>query len=639
MSILRELSRRNVLRAGAAYVALAWLLIQVAETTFPAFGLSDRVLRAVIVALAIGLVPALAASWVFEITPQGLKRDRDVDRGSAQAQRTNRLLDRLIMLVLAAGITYFAVDKFLIDPARDEAQVQEALEQGRTEALVESYGERSIVVLPFVNLSSDPEQAYLADGLAEELLNLLAKLPELRVISRTSAFSFKGQGDVDISEIARKLKVSHVLEGSVRRSGDRIRITAQLIDARGDMHVWSETYDRTLGDIFAIQDDIAARVVEQIEPRMLARAPHATRVDPQAYMLVMRARQLLDSTDDTVYAQVHALLQQALALDPEYADAWTGMAWLYARRGTTDPRDDSSGFLARITVPEARRLSAEATDRALTIDPDNAVAHAYRAWNIAFVEGDLAAAAPGFERALRLDPTKTDVLRPSAGYARHIGRPDIVVRLAEFALARDPLCFLCAYQVAKGYQEAGRLDEAESAMRAWIATGGDGGWYALGRLLLQKNDPEAALDAFEHLGRRDELDPSVLQGRAMALHSLGREEESAAALAALESNWADEGQQRSAAIAEILAWRGDLEQASAWLERALEVELKQGAGQQFLKADTLVSSRINPFLQPVMERPEWQARLREHGLGPEQLAAIRFEVRLPGETAATATRD
>ena len=638
MSILRELSRRNVLRAGAAYVALAWLLIQVAETTFPAFGLSDRALRVVIVALLIGLVPALAASWVFEITPEGLKRDREVDRGSAQAQRTNRLLDRLIMLALAVGITYFAVDKFLLDPARDEAKVHEALEQGRTDARVESYGERSIAVLPFVNLSSDPEQAYLADGLAEELLNLLAKLPELRVISRTSAFSFKGQGDVDINEIARQLKVSHVLEGSVRKSGDRIRITAQLIDARGDMHVWSETYDRTLGDIFAIQDDIAARVVEQIEPRMLARAPHATRVDPQAYMLFMRARQLLDSGDDTVYAQVHALLRQALALDPEYADAWTGMAWLYGRRGVTDPRDDSSGFLARITVPEARRLSAEATDRALTIDPDNAVAHAYRAWNIAFVEGDLAAAAPGFERALRLDPTRTDVLRPSAVYARHIGRPDIVVRLAEFALARDPLCYQCAYQVAKGYQEAGRLDEAESAMRAWIATGG-AGWYALGRLLLQKDDPEAALEAFEHLGERDELDPNVLHGRAMALHSIGREEESAAALAALESKWADEGRQWIAAIAEIYAWRRDLDQASAWLERALDVELKQGTGQQFLKADTLMSSMINPLLRPVMERPEWQARLREHGLTPEQLAAISFEVRLPGESAAMATRD
>jgi adenylate cyclase len=253
MSLLSELKRRNVFRAAAAYVAVAWLVMQVAEVTFPAFGLSDRALRLLIIALAIGFVPATVLAWVFELTPEGFKRERDLDRTGPLAARTNRLLDRAIVVLLALGLTYFAVDKFFLSPAREQARVEQALEQGRSEALEERLGDTSIVVLPFTNLSSDPEQAFFADGMAEELLNLLARIPELRVISRTSAFAFKGK-DVGIAEIAEKLRVTHVLEGSVRRSGDRLRITAQLIDAETDSHLWSETYDRTLDDVFEVQD-------------------------------------------------------------------------------------------------------------------------------------------------------------------------------------------------------------------------------------------------------------------------------------------------------------------------------------------------------------------------------------------------
>ena len=256
MSLLSELKRRNVFRAAAAYVAVAWLVMQVAEVSFPAFGFSDRALRLLIIALAIGFVPAVALAWVFELTPEGVRRDRDLEPGGPLLRRTNRLLDRAIVVLLALGLTYFAIDKFFLNPSREAARVEQALEQGRSEALEQQLAETSIVVLPFTNLSSDPEQAFFADGMAEELLNLLARIPQLRVISRTSAFSYKGK-DVGIAEIARQLKVSHVLEGSVRRSGDRLRITAQLIDAGSDSHLWSRTYDRTLDDVFEVQDEIA----------------------------------------------------------------------------------------------------------------------------------------------------------------------------------------------------------------------------------------------------------------------------------------------------------------------------------------------------------------------------------------------
>ncbi len=204
MSFFRELKRRNVFRAAAAYVAVSWVLMQVAEVTFPAFGFTDRALRSLIIALGVGFLPAVALAWAFELTPEGVKRDRDIDHEGPLAKRTNRLVDRLIIVVLALGIAYFAADKFLIDPARDEERVSRAVEQGREEAIVESYRDKSIVVLPFENLSSDPEQDFFSDGMAEELLNLLAKIPKLRVISRSSAFSFKDK-NITIAEIAEQL--------------------------------------------------------------------------------------------------------------------------------------------------------------------------------------------------------------------------------------------------------------------------------------------------------------------------------------------------------------------------------------------------------------------------------------------------
>jgi hypothetical protein len=207
LSFFNELKRRNVFRVGAAYVVVGWLIIQVVETIFPAFGFSDALIRIVTIVLAIGLVPVVILAWAFELTPEGLKREREVDRNQSITHHTGKKLDRLIMVVLALALGYFAFDKFVLDPQRQEVireqiaeQVETARQEGRSEALVESFGEKSIAVLPFVNMSSDEEQEYFSDGISEELLNVLAKIPELRVISRSSAFSFKGK-DINIPEM------------------------------------------------------------------------------------------------------------------------------------------------------------------------------------------------------------------------------------------------------------------------------------------------------------------------------------------------------------------------------------------------------------------------------------------------------
>mgnify|MGYP001585733422 CR=1 FL=1 len=245
MSLFNELKRRNVLRVAMASVVAAWLIIQVVETILPAFGYSDVAIRYIIIVLAIAFIPTLVFSWAFEITPEGLKREVDVVREHSMTRFTGKMLDRIILIVLAVALAYFAFDKFVLVPSRDARLIQETARQARTEALVESYGDKSIAVLPFQNMSGNPEQDYFSDGIAVELLNLLTKVQQIRVTPRTSSFYFRDK-NMAIPEIAEALNVAHVLEGSVRKDGNRVRITVDLIDPLSITLLWSDSYDRQL---------------------------------------------------------------------------------------------------------------------------------------------------------------------------------------------------------------------------------------------------------------------------------------------------------------------------------------------------------------------------------------------------------
>ncbi|MBT8063216.1 MAG: adenylyl cyclase, partial [Gammaproteobacteria bacterium] len=289
MSFLGELRRRNVLRVGAAYIVTAWLVVQVVETLFPVYGLSDGAIRLVVNILAIGLLPVLVLAWVFEWTPEGLKKDSDVEAGAPASLAAAKRLDRIILIVLVLALGYFATDKFVLDPQREarqaqlqQAELEQAREQGIAEGLQQSRGDASIAVLAFADLSPDGGQDYLGDGIAEDILNLLQRMPQLDVRSRTSSFRFKDK-DVSVPEIAELLDVDHVLEGSVRRIGERIRITAQLIDARTDSHLWSDNFDRNVEDVFAIMDEISLAAAEQVGIELLSEPPRAERINADAY--------------------------------------------------------------------------------------------------------------------------------------------------------------------------------------------------------------------------------------------------------------------------------------------------------------------------------------------------------------------
>ena len=361
MSLYTELKRRNVLRVGAAYLIGAWLIVQVAETIFPLFGFDDTPARIVVIVLAIGFPLALIFSWVYELTPEGLKLERDIDRSGSNTHHTGKKLDRGIIVILAIAVGYFAFDKFILDPARDETLEESVAERVRDEMLVESYGEKSIAVLPFANMSDDASNEYFSDGISEEVLNLLARISDLRVISRSSAFSFKGK-DIAIPAIAEQLNVAHVLEGSVRRSGNTVRITAQLIDARTDTHLWSETYDRELDDIFAIQDEIAANVVDKLKVSLLGSAPQSQPLDTEAYSLYLQARQLrrLQTADSLKRAE--ELFKQSLALEPDYVPSWVGLSAVYDNQVITD----------QIPYEEGLALAQSAVEKAIQIDENPA---------------------------------------------------------------------------------------------------------------------------------------------------------------------------------------------------------------------------------------------------------------------------
>jgi adenylate cyclase len=269
MSLYQELKRRNVFRVAIAYLAGAWLLTEVAGTLFPAFGVPEWGFRFVVILFVLGFVPALIISWAYELTPDGLKREKDVVRDESITHLTAKRLDGITIGLILLAVAFILADRLWMNSRYSrsmEAPIAVALDPGpkpQSQAPHSEYPPNSIAVLPFVNMSDDAGNEYFSDGIAEELLNLLAGIPELRVIARTSSFSYKGK-DVKITDIARDLKVRHVLEGSVRKSGQRVRVTVQLIETASGTHLWSETYDRTLDDIFAIQDEIAGEVVESM---------------------------------------------------------------------------------------------------------------------------------------------------------------------------------------------------------------------------------------------------------------------------------------------------------------------------------------------------------------------------------------
>jgi TolB-like protein len=431
MSLFTELKRRNVFRVGIAYAVAAWLLLQLTEVLTELLQLPPEIGRAVVLLVVIGFVPALIFAWAFELTPEGIKREKDVDRSASVTSTTGRKLDRAILVVLTVIIALLVIDRVFMQPADAPPQEQETTaESSSSETAPE--GEASsvaIAVLPFVNMSSDPEQEFFSDGISEEILNVLAKIPDWRVAARTSSFQFKGQNQ-DVADIARQLNVSHVLEGSVRKAGDRIRVTAQLIEADSGYHLWSETFDRELADVFAIQDEISLAIANELRSQLGTQQVATVKpVDVRAYELFLKGRGLVALRDEQQLLESFEVLQAAIGIAPEYAPAMATLARGYAvlpwfsikippgearenaRRWATEalalePDNDEALSALSIVLRESDMDNSGALDllqRALEVNPNSVAAHNFLG-DLHSRSGDLALAMRHESRAAELDP-------------------------------------------------------------------------------------------------------------------------------------------------------------------------------------------------------------------------------------------
>jgi TolB-like protein/thioredoxin-like negative regulator of GroEL len=454
-------------------------------------------------------------------------------------------------------------------------------------------------------LSANPEQQYFADGISEELLNLLAQIDELRVISRSTAFSFKGQPTV-APEVARKLNVAYIMEGSVRQAGNRVRITAQLIDARTDTHLWSEVYDRELDDVFAIQDEIAQHVVEELQLELLVKAPKAEDVDARAHDLYLRARYLLETGDSRAdELEAIGLLESALRIAPEWLRAKEQLLRIYMRFAFDSDKDDAALYRAR---------SWDMLEKMIAVDPQHSITLNWIGWLEWHLRGDPRAAAPYFEQALEEDPRNDTLLHGVALYLAFLNRYEEAIAVGEYLLLNDPACATCVTGLAFYLRQTGQAKEAAErldAMRAWYPGNISIEW-SVGSAWILAGEPQKALDIFQE---RD-VPPSQNLGLLLALHDLGREEEFEAAFA----DYREGGAEYAEPIARIYAWIGNADEAFRWLEILVEREGPEFA--EFARTD---------FYRKLHTDPRWTAFLQANGQSEEELGRIEFDPSYPPE--------
>ncbi len=445
MSLFQELKRRNVIRIAILYVVSSWVLLQLADVLSSLLNVPDFAGSIVVMLLLLGFVPALIFAWVYEMTPEGLKRERDVDRSQSVTQDTGKKINVVIIVLLVIAIGGLVADRLIPESRVAEGPVLAESDEAPISDL-------SIAVLPFADLSPAGDQEYFSDGIAEEILNVLVRIEGLKVASRTTSWGFKGQEALGIPFMAGKMNVRHVLEGSVRKSGDMVRITAQLIDANTDQHLWSETYDRTLTaeSVFAIQDDIATAIVEQLgiimDADAVAPSHAADTSNINAYELYLEAWQLF--IERRSLRRAIGLFEQTVATDPEFARAWAGLAAIYKVATGWGIADRDYDTLAR-----------EAAETAIRLAPELSLPYAVLALNEANIwPVDYEQTLALFDEALARDPKNTTAILWRLIVYLDLGYFDRAERDARQCLEIDP-----AYDICRSFQALAALFAGDTA--------------------------------------------------------------------------------------------------------------------------------------------------------------------------------
>jgi TolB-like protein len=588
MSFFEELKRRNVVRVGVVYLIAAWLLAQVADLVLENFQAPDWVIQAILIVLLIGFPLALIFAWAFELTPEGIKKEKDVDRSKSITHVTGRKLDRTFIVVLVVALAYFIWESRFA-PVSDDNSVAATSEgnvipakAGTSPTTAESLKKppaKSIAVLPFVNMSSDSEQEYFSDGISEEILNSLARIKELKVAGRTSSFAFKGKNQ-DLRQIGETLGVEHILEGSVRKSGAKVRITAQLIQVDDGFHLWSDTYDRELTDVFAIQDEIATAILTQLKAHLLDGEQiviSSTGINPEAYDLYLLARQRIYERSRPTLESAIGLLDQAIAIDPEYEPA-------YAQRGIAALllSEESYGTLSEDQSQTQAKLYL---DQALRLDPQLPEALAGMGLYYNNIPGKTDEAIAILEKALDINPNLINASNWLQTAYANAGRPAESIQILESMVDRDPLYQPGVANLSGWYLARRELDKVQALidrLRAFLPND-PFIWDLEARMERARGNVAASLrltekalelepDSFPMASRRDGdlwstgqferlAESSVPFFRIVGLWNLGRTEE--ATILARERAHSGEGVD---ALIHLLANSGRHEEAIRFIE-------------------------------------------------------------------------
>ena len=577
MSLFAELQRRNVIRAAVLYVGAVWALAQGIAQLSPSIGAPEWATKWFLIASAIGFPFWLAFAWFYEWTPQGFRRESEVADDAAAVRSSSRKLDRAIIAVLAVAVVLLLTNTFVWKRG--------AGLQGDAAQPVRAVDPDSIAVLPFVDMSQAQDQEYFSDGLSEELLDLLAKVPQLKVIARTSSFSFKGK-HLDIAEIAGKLAVATILEGSVRKSGNTLRITAQLIRASDSTHLWSDTYDRELTDVFKVQDEIAGAVVDALKLKLLpeqALAGTGRTDNMQAHNHFLLASEWMTKGTIEAYRAAAGEYQRAIDLDSGYVSALVGLA-------------NANGYIADLTGDAATADQAlRVVEQALALAPGNAEALASRAWLRTEFKWDFYGARADYEAALQADPNAASVLRRYAWFLAAVGQLPEGLAMARRALDRDPLGIDGLWTLGLILSGSGKAAEASDLLlAAGAATRGEYTSLVLVESLVLAGQSADVDRAAQHSQPRVRL-----LGEALAQHALGNDEASRHALDELTQKYAAG---MSYQIAQAHAWRGEADAAFAWLDKALTLH---DGGMMLITYD--------PFLASLRADPRYAALVRRMG--------------------------
>lgn len=545
------------------YVAIAWVIMQVAGWFQDFSLLPEGAGEVLLTLLLIGFPIALLLSWFYQVTPDDISGDSlpRLPNGAA----VGRTPDFVVIAVLAAALILFAVDKWW-DPTPSEA---------------------SVAVLPFHDMSIDQSQEYFADGLSAEILNTLTHVQYLRVISRSSSFSYKGR-DVTSAQIAEELDVDHILDGTVTKIENQVRITAQLIEARSNSQVWTQTFDRDFEDVFAIQDEIAAAVVDALRIRLVREMPDTSTTDPEVYELYLHGKFLNIRSREYDCEQAGVLLGQALELDPLFVPAWTELSYFYLVACPDVPMDFDE-------ITENGRYAAQ---QALTIEPNNALAHSLLARVAMNHDWDFRSAADHINKALEINSGDTRILVDAARLARIFNNLGEAVRLARRAAAREPTVPRHFHALGLYQYLSGEADKAIDSLRKALRLGPDSQdiRMELSMAYLALGDPQTALEII----REETNDAWRLTGEAIIQFELGATRESDAALQQMIEEHKDHYAYQ---IAWVYSSRGEIDEAFHWLDESYRI-----------RDPGLSEVLAEPLLANLRDDPRWDQLVTKLGL-------------------------